>query len=131
MKLIKDIITNQSPSVYNILIEFTGGFLRISNKADNEIIYKGLSLDAKLSLWNNSNFKQYPSLSKKELVSFQIIILNAYFFQMDKIEDFKEKEVSIQSIKEEFELAVQIRVHLLSISEYIYSYEELREEVAY
>jgi hypothetical protein len=127
MKSIKDVSWHQC----QIVIEFTNGYLRIGNDPEQEKNYKMISLDSILNVFDKSNFKQYRSLSKEELTSFQIIILNAYFFQMDKVEDFKVKEYSIESIEDEVELIVQIRVHLRSISEFIDSYEELREASTY
>lgn len=127
MKSIKDVSWYQC----QIVIEFTNGYLRIGNDPEQEKNYKMISLDSILNVFDKSNFKQYRSLSKEELTSFQIIILNAYFFQMDKVEDFKVKEYSIESIEDEVELIVQIRVHLRSISEFIDSYEELREASTY
>lgn len=125
MKLIKDVEQFKN----DIIIEFTSGYLQIGNTPADEKKYKGLNLFFEPNKFDNYNFKQYPFFSKKELVNYQIIILSAYFFQSDKLDEGKKNENSIESIKNELELLVQIRMHLRSISEYIDSYEELLGEL--
>jgi hypothetical protein len=128
MKLIKDVSRYKNQYEDQIIIEFTNGYLRIGNKPDNKD-YKGLNLCLEENKYDKNNFKQYDSLSMEELVSFQNIILSAYFFQSDLLDETKEKKNSIESIKKELELLAQIRVHLRSISAFIASYEDLVVEL--
>lgn len=132
MNLIKSVSQFKNKYLDHITIESSKGFFLIENNSEREEDYKKLGLsESEMKTGYSLHLKHYSNLSKAELLNYQIIILNAYFFQMDKVEDFKVKDYSIESIKEEAELIVQIRVHLRSISKFIDSYEESKEVISY
>jgi hypothetical protein len=124
MKLIKNVSWYKNQYTDYLVIESTHGYLHIRNNPEDYDYYKGLYLAPEFRPINRFYSKQYCSLSKEELVSFQIIILSAYFFQSDLLDDAKVQKKSIEYIDDELELLIQLRSHLRFISEHIDSYED-------
>jgi len=121
MKIIKGV--QYDDSVNQIQIHHLVGYLEINNKVGDN--YKNLSSYPTLLRVNDGKFKEYSSFSKKDLIYYQNMILNSYFFLYDKMEDAVTKSESKTHLGEIKEQIITVRKHLRYITDYINSYEDI------
>lgn len=77
---------------------------------------------------NHGDWKSYSTFSKEELTVFQIILLNAYVFLNDEMEEAIKGSKSKQLLDKLKGNILSTRNHLRSITNYIDSYEDLLKE---
>lgn len=139
MKTIIKVIYNKESEIGIFHID---GGLFIKNRTNNTY-YKGLKIytltpvgDTRtfyglegMELYGSSpsTFKHYDSYSKHELVSIQFVMLKAYVFLNDQLDEAIVNLASKKLLDEIKSKVVITRKHLRFISNYIDSFEEMLE----
>ncbi len=122
METIKNVIyyTNNN----ELEIHHIDGFLRIENTENNN--YKGIKIYN--SKTDEASFMLYDLYSKAELISFQYVLLKAYVFLHDQLDNAitnSESKLQLDEIKNKVIIS---RKHLKYITNYIDSYPEILNE---
>lgn len=124
MKTIKNVIVT---SGNELEIHHIEGFLRIENHSSNSN-YKSIKLYTLKIQLDIAKYKPYSSFSKDELIGFQNILLKAYVFVNDQLEDAINKSESKKRLDEIKTIIIATRTHLRFITKYIDSYEDVLKE---
>ena len=120
MKTIKNVIYDIGKEIE---IHHIDGFLRIEDSENNN--YKGLKSYPSISQKDKESFNHYDSYSKDELIKFQNVLLKAYVFLNDQLDDVIANSGSKKLLDEIKGTVIIIRKHLRFITNYIDSYQEL------
>lgn len=120
MKTIKNVIYDKGKEIE---IDHIDGFLRIEDSENNN--YKGLKSYTSISQKDKENFNHYDSYSKDELIKFQNVLLKAYVFLNDQLDDAIENSESKKVLDEIKGKVIITRKHLRFITNHIDTYEEL------
>ncbi|MCL5127306.1 hypothetical protein [Algibacter sp. L4_22] len=72
--------------------------------------------------------RKYTEFSKQQLLGIQNILLQAYVFSHDKLEEAIEDNDSKKNLEELKEKILVIRTHLKYITKYIDDYDEMKNE---
>ncbi|MDN3620430.1 hypothetical protein QWY81_13265 [Polaribacter undariae] len=124
MRTIKDVIfyTNSN----ELEIRHINGYLGIQNTKTS--YYKAIKIgETKIEL-NNKKYKHYNSFSKNELIMIQNILLLAYVFLNDQIDEVIKNSESMELLEEIKCKIISLRKHLRFITNNIENYEELLKE---
>ena len=78
---------------------------------------------------NKFDFKRYNSFEKSEILKIREILLNAYVFSHDKLDDAVKEELCIDQLFKLKKLVLAVRTHLRYVSKYLIEYEEMKKEV--
>lgn len=106
-----------------IQIGYDDRYITIQNTEDQN--YKGISYS---TAKNADSFRHYETLSKTELLRIQYILLNAYVFACDVLDESIENSESKETLDKYKNLVLVIRKHLRYMTTYIDAYEELVNE---
>jgi hypothetical protein len=123
MKTIKNVIVTLGNELE---IHHKEGFLRIENSPGSR--YKSIKLYTSKTQLEKARFNPYSSFSKDELIGFQNILLKAYFFVDDQLEDAINKSESKKLLDEIKIIIIATRIHLRFITKYVDSYEDVLKE---
>ena len=118
MKTIKNVTYNTSDELEICHINVT--LFILNDEEDNK--YKGLMLQS------DSNYKLYDSYSKDELTKFQNILLMAYVFLNDQLDDAIKNSESKKLLDEIKSKVIITRKHLRFITNHIDSYENILKD---
>jgi hypothetical protein len=77
----------------------------------------------------NFNYREFNYFDKSKLLEVQNILLNAYVFSYDKIDEALEDEASIDELNRLKNLVIAVRTHLRYVSKYLTEYEEMKQEI--
>lgn len=121
MKTIKDVIIENK----ELVINHENGYLHFYNYDD----YNYFNLKVYQDIWNKDKVKpRYKSsCSKDELIKFQNILLKAYVYSTDLLDDAIKNSESKNVLDENKRKVIATRKLLRNIVKYIDSYEELLE----
>jgi len=123
MKSIKNVIIDESNELE---IYHNEGYLRIENtEAEN---YKGIKIYSVKDKIDSLTFKQYSSFSKENLIEFQNILLKAYVFIHDMLDESICKSESKDVLDVIRDTTLVVRKHLRYVTNYIDLYDDILKE---
>jgi phosphomevalonate kinase len=126
MKAIKD-VSFSSLSRVSLILHHENGYLRIYNNQNTD--YKGLKIyKNKKDYQEIRSYQQYTAFSKEDLKEIQLIMLNAYVFVNDKLDEAVANSESKEKLDEIRTRIKVLRKHLRYITNYIDSYDEMLED---
>jgi hypothetical protein len=102
-------------------IQHKKGCLRVPH-TQNISYNKGVNIEEKTK-FNAHEFQAYRNFTEEELLNFQNILLNAYVFSYDKLDNAIESKVSETSLNSLERKIRVLRAHLRYISSYLNEYE--------
>ncbi len=134
MKSIENVEIKREDS---LTIKHIDGDYCVSNfidKSNGALTFDNLTLKfprdkySSYSLFEHSNYLSLSAIPKALLIEFQIVLLHAFVYSHDKLEKAIEKAQSKDYLDELKNKIIIIRKILMSLTNYIDSYEEMLQE---
>lgn len=124
----KSFSNRNGDTYFHLEIHYSGGFLKVLTERGS-YYYKRISLSESGSGDEAIRFfKEYSSYSKQQLEYIQKILLFAFVYASDQLDEAIKNSASKEDLDELKRHVTKTRKHLRYITNYIDSYEELLKE---